>query len=253
MSEFKVVIPARYSSTRLPLKVLLEINGKPIFWHVYKRVLESGFSPSDIYVATDHADIYSKAESLGLNVVMTSTENESGTDRINEVSHKLAWPNETIIINVQGDEPLIPPQLIRKLRDFAITNSQFDITTAVIKLTEIEQLVNPNIVKVALAENGSALYFSRSAIPFNRDDNTNLKSCYKHIGIYTYKVKVLQKVCDNPVSELEKIEKLEQLRPLSLGYKIGALLYNEVIPHGIDVKADFEHVKNIMGGKCEYS
>ncbi|EDM26055.1 3-deoxy-manno-octulosonate cytidylyltransferase [Lentisphaera araneosa HTCC2155] len=252
MKNIKVVIPARYGSTRLPQKALLKINNKPIFWHVYQRVKEAGFLPSDIFIATDHDVIFDLAVKLSLNVVMTKDNHESGTDRINEVCHKLSWSNETIVLNVQGDEPLIPPNLLKQLCEFVLNNN-FDISTAVSCIQNLKQLNDPNIVKVALTERSNALYFSRAPIPYNRDNHQTLRNTFRHIGIYAYKVGVLNKLCSKPMAELEQIEKLEQLRALTLGYTIGAIKYVGDIPHGLDVISDFKELKKIMDGKNEYS
>ncbi|PSV22736.1 3-deoxy-manno-octulosonate cytidylyltransferase [Photobacterium leiognathi subsp. mandapamensis] len=245
MSRVKIVIPSRYGSSRLEGKPLLEINGKPLFWHVYQRSIEAGFESSDIVLATDDHRIYQKANELNLSAVMTRDDHESGTDRINEVANILNWPESTLIVNIQGDEPLIPPALISQLVDFARSNREFLITTAVNPLNSSD-FNNPNVVKAIMGLNGRALYFTRSPSPFNRDNPKDISLCYRHIGIYTYKVSALSKFCSYPEAPLEKYERLEQLRALSNGISIGACIYHGELAHGVDTYDDYLAVKKIM-------
>ncbi len=241
----KVVIPYRYASNRLPGKSLLEIRGQPIFWHVYQRVLEAGVSEENIIIATDDARIYKKAEELSLNVVMTSIEHSSGTDRINEVANIYNWDDETLVVNVQGDEPFIPASLIMSLINYTINNSQFDITTVVVSIQSAEEMTNPNDVKTILGTNGQALYFSRAAAPYNRTNPTDFSQAYRHIGIYAYKKLTLLKICNLPETLLEDYEKLEQLRALSHGMSIGAVTVKTPRPHGIDTMEDYQKILNL--------
>ncbi|MCG3886776.1 3-deoxy-manno-octulosonate cytidylyltransferase [Photobacterium leiognathi] len=247
MSMIKIVIPARYGSSRLEGKPLLEINGFPIFWHVYQRCLEANIECSDIIIATDDERIFRKASELDLPVVMTRNDHESGTDRINEVSQTLKWKEDTLVINVQGDEPLIPPSLISQVINFATDNSQYPITTAVTPINNLDDCNNPNVVKAILGLDGRALYFTRSASPFNRDNPTDISLSYRHIGIYTYRVNALSKFCSYPEAPLEKYEKLEQLRALSNGVVIGSCIYHGELPHGVDTYEDYQIIKNKMG------
>lgn len=244
-NKVKVVIPARYGSTRLPAKPLLEINSMPIFWHVAQRVLESGIPLEDMIIATDHDSIFDKAKELKLPVLMTSPEHISGTDRVNEVAVKLNWAEEVTVINVQGDEPLIPTQLIQNLIKFTL-NNQFDISTVVTPIENHENIVSPNVVKAIVTELGEVLYFTRSSAPINRDDPSDLSLANRHIGVYAYTVKLLSKFCSLPEAKLEKCEKLEQLRALTNKITIGALSYSGSIPHGIDTKSDFLKIKALM-------
>ena len=242
----KIVIPARYGSSRLPGKPLLLLCGKPMFWHVVNQAVKAGFSIQDIVVATDDQRILDAAKTCDVPAVLTNVHHASGTDRLNEVSQKMNWSSETIVINIQGDEPLIPPELIGTLRDFVISKEKFDICTVMSPLTSLEDLNNPNVVKVAQGENCSAIYFSRSPIPFNRDEPESIINKYRHVGIYAYSVASLSKFCSYPESTLEKIEKLEQLRALSNGMSIGVICFNEELPHGIDTEQDYINVKKIM-------
>ncbi|MPW36251.1 3-deoxy-manno-octulosonate cytidylyltransferase [Vibrio sp. B1Z05] len=246
MNKLKVVVPARFGSSRLPGKPLLTILGKPIFWHVYQRVLEAGIPASDIVIATDDLKIHQTAIELDVPSLMTRKSHDSGTDRLNEVAEKLNWDDDTLVINVQGDEPLIPGEVISQLAHFSLNSGQFDIFTVVTPLIEKKDFLNPNVVKVVLGEIGRAIYFSRSPIPFNRDSVGSLESCYRHVGIYAYTVESLRRFCNCRVSDIEKLEKLEQLRALSYGLTIGATVVGNAPPHGIDTKEDYLTVKNIM-------
>ncbi|KTD88866.1 3-deoxy-manno-octulosonate cytidylyltransferase [Pseudoalteromonas sp. H71] len=242
----KVVIPARYGSSRLPGKPLLELKGKPLFWHVVQRVLESGVCLDDIIIATDDDRIFEVAKQLSLPVLMTSNQHESGTDRVNEVAKHFGWESDTIVVNVQGDEPLIPPSAIVSVIEFAVKNKNYEITTAVSSIESTIDLNNPNIVKAIIAENGRALYFTRCAAPFNRDEPHTIYNCFRHIGIYTYRCDVLNKLCLLAPAQLEKIEKLEQLRALSHGYSIGATVLSSAPPHGIDTVEDYKDLLKLM-------
>lgn len=247
--KVKVVIPARFGSSRLPGKPLLKLCGMPIFWHVFQRAVESGVPPQDIIVATDDERILSVASELFIPCVMTNATHASGTDRINEVAIKHGWDDDTLIVNIQGDEPLIPCSLISQLIDFTKDNILFDITTAISPIHDFEDVNNPNIVKVAMGENNRAVYFSRSAIPYNRDKDVSVALIYKHVGIYAYPVKILRQFCQYSESSLENIEKLEQLRALSNGLSIGATFVEHELPHGIDTEQDYLNVKTIMENK----
>jgi 3-deoxy-manno-octulosonate cytidylyltransferase (CMP-KDO synthetase) len=245
-SPIKVVIPARFGSSRLPGKPLLLINNKPIFWHVVQRVIEAGVLLTDIVVATDDLRIQQKAEALNLPVMMTSSEHVSGTDRINEVTMQKNWPDDTVILNVQGDEPLIPAHLIRQLIAFTQSNCEFDITTAVSAISTKDDFVNPNVVKAILGENNRALYFTRSSAPTNRDYPDCLSMAFRHIGIYAYRKLALQSFCSFSEAPLEQYEKLEQLRALSNGMKIGAVVIDDAPVHGVDTLEDYQQLKQIM-------
>lgn len=244
--KFKVVIPARYGSSRLPAKPLLEISGKPVFWHVVQRVLEAGVAIDDILIATDDARIEEAAKALSLPVIMTSDKHVSGTDRVHEVALKMAWPESTLVMNVQGDEPLIPESLIRELIDFTQQNNNFSVTTAATAITKLSDFNNLNVVKAIVSEHNEALYFTRAPAPINRDAPDDLSAAKRHVGVYVYKVSALKIICKLPESHLEKLEKLEQLRALSNGLSIGVMDYIGDIPHGIDTKEDYLAVKQKM-------
>lgn len=244
--NIKVVIPARYGSTRLHAKALLLIQGKPLFWHVVQRCLESGIALDNIVIATDDHRIMDLAENLFLPVLMTSKEHQSGTDRLCEVANALNWSSQTIVINVQGDEPLIPNLLIKAVAAFKVSQPQFSIVTAVAPLDDYDDFINPNVVKAIVGEEGRALYFTRSSTPINRSDSRDLSLAHRHIGIYAYTVESLNLFCSFPESLLERYEKLEQLRALSNGLTIGAFCFEGKVSHGVDTAADFEKIKHIM-------
>mgnify|MGYP000569053699 CR=1 FL=1 len=249
--DVKVVIPARLGSSRLPGKPLLKILGKPIVLHVVERCKEAGIDNSNIFVATDDKAVLFSLKNAGTQVVMTSPTHQSGTERINEVAQINKWSPDTIVLNVQGDEPMIPPSLIQSVASFAAANSHFDITTAVVKIDTEEEFSNPNVVKAILGQEGRAIYFTRSKAPVNRDLSHDLSLAKRHIGIYSYRVSALQKFCFYGEDALENYEKLEQLRALSHGMSIGATVYSGNVPHGVDTLKDFEEIKKLMEDKVQ--
>jgi 3-deoxy-manno-octulosonate cytidylyltransferase (CMP-KDO synthetase) len=218
-------------------------------WHVVQRCIEGGFNKENIVVATDSVEIQNKLHKYNIKTVMTSSEHISGTDRVYEVASKLAWPLSDTVINVQGDEPLIPAQLIRELASFTKKINNFDITTAVVPISSGEDLDNPNVVKAVLGENSRAVYFTRSATPINRDDPGDMSLAYRHVGIYAYSVKSLGVFCSLESSSIEKYEKLEQLRAISNGLSIGAIMFTDHVPHGVDTQDDYNKIKNIIEGE----
>jgi 3-deoxy-manno-octulosonate cytidylyltransferase (CMP-KDO synthetase) len=242
----KVVIPARFGSSRLPGKPLLELNNKPIYWHVVQRVLEAGIAIQDIVVATDDERIIKSAVAESIPVQLTANNHISGTDRINEVALLNGWEDNVIVLNVQGDEPLIPNQLISELAEFTCNNPKFSITTAVSPIKHECDYKNPNVVKAVLGEGNRALYFTRSSSPFNRDEPMCYAQAYRHVGIYAYRVGALKEFCSYSETKLEKCEKLEQLRALSHGMSIGAIVIDDAPPHGVDTIKDYEQLKKLM-------
>ncbi|OCH05710.1 3-deoxy-manno-octulosonate cytidylyltransferase [Aliivibrio fischeri] len=242
----KVVIPARYGSSRLPGKPLLTLLDKPVIWHVIERCKEAGIEQNDIFVATDDQRIIDALRDESIQVVLTSSEHQSGTDRINEVAQIKGWDEDTIIVNVQGDEPMIPYRLIQRIVSFTQLNPSYHITTAVVPLVSQDDFVNPNVVKAIIGHNGRALYFTRSPSPLNRDNSSDLSLAKRHIGIYAYRASALKQFCSYSEDKLEQYEKLEQLRALSHGMSIGATIFDGFVPHGIDTIDDYENIKKIM-------
>ena len=233
-----VIIPARYASTRLEGKPLLRAKGKTIIQWVYEKAVQSKLA-SDVIVATDDKRIYDEVVNFGGKACMTSTEHKCGTDRIVEVLNK--YPDIDIAVNVQGDEPMIEPESIDKAIEVLIDDKNADMSTLIRKIDEILEINNPNVVKAVKDNNGFAMYFSRSNIPYER--NKNQASTYAHIGLYVYRREALLKMSKLPQSDLEKAESLEQLRALQNGIKIKTAVVNYK-PVGIDTREDFEEFLN---------
>lgn len=246
---FRVVIPARYASARLPGKVLREIAGKPMLQWVYERAGAAG--AREVLIATDDDLIVSAAHSFGAVAEMTARAHASGTDRIAEVARARGWAAEEIVVNVQADEPLIPAALIRQVGALLESHPQADIGTLATAVESLAELLDTNAVKVVCDAQGRALYFSRAPIPWNRDgapaglaSQRDLTGARRHIGIYAYRVAALLRLAALPVSALETSEKLEQLRALEDGFDIRVA--DAVEPPGPDVNtlADLERVRS---------
>lgn len=216
-TDFHVIIPARYQSTRFPGKLLMEINGATVIERVYRQALLA--QPKSIIIATDHEDIASHARSFGAQVEMTSSAHQSGTDRIAEVVARGVYAAEDIIVNVQGDEPFIAPQLITQVAR-GLTQTKAPMSTLCWPITSLEQLNNPNTVKVVRSHDKHALYFSRSPIPAHRDDVISYAHSFRHVGLYAYRAAFLLDFVSWPVCDLEQYEALEQLRVLWSGATI---------------------------------
>ena len=237
--DIVAIIPARYASTRFPGKLLVKLDNKPIIQHVFERTRQSKLI-NTVIIATDDDRISDNVKRFGGNVMMTSANHKSGTDRIAEVAQSI---NADIIVNVQGDEPLIEPSAIDSAIEPLINNSEILISTLAHKITNKEELLNPNVVKVVIDKRDFAIYFSRSIIPFARDGiNLAKQIYYKHVGVYVYRRDFLLTFCKLSQSYLEKIEKLEQLRALENGYKIKVVKTNYK-SIGIDTQEDLERLK----------
>lgn len=243
--SFRVVIPARYASARLPGKPLLDIAGKPMVIRVAEQAKKSG--ADSIVIATDFERIMQVAETHHVEAVMTRVDHVSGTDRIAEVAQQLNWNDDEIIVNVQGDEPLIDPALIQEVALTLAHSRDAVMATACHAIHDEASMLNPNIVKVVMDKNGNALYFSRSPIPYPRDDahKQNIKA-HRHIGIYAYRVGFLKQYAELSVTELEQIECLEQLRVLHHGYKIAVTITDNAPATGVDTRADLDYVRSIF-------
>lgn len=259
--DFYVIIPARMDSTRLPNKMMLDIDGIPLIVRTAKQAQKS--NAIKVIVATDHPDIKKICATHDIEAIMTDTKHQTGTDRIAEVLKSLNLKPETIIVNVQGDEPLIEPELINGLANF-IKTQQTQIATVAHKITTEADVFNPNVVKVVLDKNHNALYFSRAPIPFCRDNiiaNDDAKQNFirftlpqetpilRHVGIYAYLVDFLHNYDCMPSSAIENLEKLEQLRALYNGYKIAVLVTNDIPAYGIDTQEDLLRVRNYLTEK----
>ena len=244
-TDFRVVIPARHASTRLPGKPLLVLSGRTMLQHVYERALRSG--AAEVLIATDDERIQRVAEDFGATVCMTGSAHQSGTERLGEVVQRLGWGEHTIVVNVQGDEPLIPPSLIAlAARDLAEHPDAVVATLAHPCASELE-LQDPNVVKLVLDRDGFALYFSRAPIPFRRDtDSSVARPMLRHIGLYAYRAGFLSRYRHMEPSPLEHEEKLEQLRVLWHGLKIHVGMTDEMPGPGVDTADDLVRVASML-------
>lgn len=242
---FTVIIPARYGATRLPGKPLLDVAGKPMLQHTYERALSS--DATAVYVATDDSRIKQAAEAFGAKVLMTSTDHVSGTDRLQEAAALLGLAPEEIVVNVQGDEPLIPASVINQVAANIASMKEVGIATLCEVITDPLEIEDPNSVKVVFDCNGHALYFSRATLPFN--SSADAGNCYRHVGLYAYKVEILNKFIHWPVADIERTEKLEQLRALYNGVAIHVAISHEKIPAGVDTEKDLMAVRQFLSSK----
>lgn len=245
--KFSVIIPARYGSTRFPGKPLADIAGKPMIQHVVERARESG--ATQVVVATDDARIRDVVEGFGAVVCMTATTHESGTERLAEVVERLGFESSEVVVNVQGDEPFIPPANIQQVAENLYRHQAAEMATLAVRLSEVEELFNPNVVKVVTDKLGYALYFSRATIPYDRarfldaDSIDEIGDYYlRHIGIYAYRAGFIRQYVNMTPSGLEQIESLEQLRVLWHGEKIHVDLAHQAPPTGIDTPQDLARV-----------
>jgi 3-deoxy-manno-octulosonate cytidylyltransferase (CMP-KDO synthetase) len=249
--SFNVIIPARLASTRLPNKPLADLGGKPMVVRVAERAMQSG--ASQVVVATDHADIIRACEQHGVKARMTRANHPSGTDRIAEVAAALGLPSDAVVVNVQGDEPLIDPALIAATA--ALITREVPMATAAHPIADLTEVFNPNVVKVVLDKTGRALYFSRATIPWHRDGFAQSKEAVpagyqplRHIGLYAYSNVFLQTYPTLALSPLEQIEALEQLRVLWHGFPIAVHVTPAAPAAGVDTPEDLARVRPYFGG-----
>lgn len=251
MSDYKIVIPARYASSRLPGKPLIDLAGKPMVQHVYERALEAG--ASEVLVATDDERIRDAVGNFGGKVIMTSPEHENGTERIAEVAAIMGWDDDTVIVNLQGDEPLIPRSLIEQTADGLLQNPDAGMSSVCTPITTAHDAFDPNVVKVVLNKRSFALYFSRASIPWDRDqykvtqaEVTGRMPVYRHIGMYGYRVSFLKDYGSMETCPLELTESLEQLRALWYGVGIHMTVIDQAPGHGIDTPDDVARVAALL-------
>jgi len=248
---FSVVIPARFGSTRLPGKPLLDIAGKPMIQRVWDQACAS--EAERVIVATDDQRIADVAAAFGADVCLTDSAHRSGTDRLAEVAQTRALAASDIVVNVQGDEPLIPPQVINQVADNLAANPEASIATLAEPITTLEELTNGNAVKVVCDHQGMALYFSRAPIPWPRDAMAAGEPVFppdgnwaRHIGIYAYRAGFLARYITWPPADLEQWEQLEQLRALYNGEKIHVALASAAVPAGVDTEGDLQAVRRAL-------
>lgn len=243
--DFLVVIPARLGSSRLPRKPLADIGGKPMVIRVAERAKES--NAQRVVVATDSPEIQAVCNDHGIECLLTSADHPTGTDRIAEVAHLLKLAGNTLVVNVQGDEPLIPAALINQVAQTLADHVQCAISTVAVPITENAEIENPNVVKVVLNHANEAMYFSRAPIPFVRDAQVKQKTEYlRHLGIYAYRADFLQAYSKLEPAPPEQAEALEQLRALWNGYRIAVHTALEAPPAGVDTPEDLERVRKLL-------
>jgi 3-deoxy-manno-octulosonate cytidylyltransferase (CMP-KDO synthetase) len=247
--EFLVVIPARLGSTRLPRKPLADIAGKPMVVRVAEQAKLS--NAQSVIVATDSKEIQAACNEHRIECLLTSPDHLTGTDRIAEVAELLKLPANALVVNVQGDEPIIPPELINQVAQTLAENSACAISTVSTPITDLAEIENPNVVKVVLNRSNEALYFSRASIPFVRDQNmqsqtANLYTHLRHLGIYAYRAEFLSAYTRLEPAPPEQAEALEQLRALWNGYRIAVHIAPEAPPAGVDTPEDLERVRQSL-------
>ena len=239
------VIPARWASSRFEGKVLVAIQGKPMIQHVWEQAQKSKLL-KDVIIACDDKRVFHIAQEFGATVIMTSPDHQSGTDRIAEVIGNI---KTDVIVNIQGDEPLINPEVIDALAQAIVSDESCSMATVIKKITDEKELNDPNVVKVVIDNHKNAIYFSRSAIPFHRDrtsfENFTEVGYYKHLGLYAYTKEFLAIFVELPPSPLEQVEKLEQLRVLEAGYPIKTI-ETDMETIGVDTPEDLKKVEAII-------
>jgi len=244
--DFLVVIPARLGSTRLPRKPLADIGGKPMVIRVAERAKQS--LAQSVVVATDSTEIQAVCDEYRIECLLTHPDHPTGTDRIAEVAQLLKLPDTALVVNVQGDEPLIPPELINQVAKTLAEHQQCAISTVAVPIIDKTEIQNPNVVKVVLNRLGEAMYFSRAAIPFVRDAQSDHEIRHlRHLGIYAYRAEFLQAYTRLDPAPPEQAEALEQLRALWNGYRIAVHTASKAPPAGVDTPEDLERVRQLLG------
>lgn len=254
--SFRVVIPARYGSVRLPGKALVEIGGQALIAHVIARAADSG--AAEIVVATDDERIAGVARRAGAVVVMTRADHACGTDRIAEAVATRAYDDEVIVVNLQGDEPLMPGEVIRQVGR-ALDDADAEMATIAAPIDGARELTDPNVVKVVCDATGLALYFSRAVVPWDRDRQPDAAAALlaapriyrRHLGLYACRVGFLRRFAALPPCPLEEIEKLEQLRALYHGARIRVLSAAVEVPAGVDTPGDLEAVRRVLAARSD--
>ena len=248
-----IVIPARFASSRLPGKPLLAIHGRPMILRVVDQAKKvAGFD--DLCVATDDERIAEVCRAEGVDVVITSADHPSGTDRLSEVARIKGWASEDIIVNVQGDEPLLPAQLVQQVAQLLESQPESSMSTLCEPIHSLDEFHRDSIVKVVMSKYNQALYFSRATIPYDRDsakqEVQELHSqAYRHLGLYAYRVNLLQEYVSWNMGVLEQLESLEQLRVLENGHRIAIAVAEANLPPGVDTQADLDRL-NEMDVSC---
>lgn len=244
-----IVIPARFASSRLPGKPLLLIHGRPMILRVVDQAKKvAGFD--DLCVATDDPRIAAVCQAEGVDVVLTHPEHPSGTDRLSEVARIKGWAADDVIVNVQGDEPLLPAQLVQQVTQLLLDHPQCSMSTLCEPIHQLDEFQRDSIVKVVMNKRNEALYFSRATIPYDRDGAkqavpTLHTQAFRHLGLYAYRVKLLQEYVTWEQGNLEKLESLEQLRVLENGHRIAIDVAEANLPPGVDTQADLDRLNTL--------
>ena len=244
-----IVIPARFASSRLPAKPLLLIHGRPMILRVVDQAKKvEGFD--DLCVATDDERIAEICRAEGVDVVLTSPDHPSGTDRLSEVARLKGWAEDDIIVNVQGDEPLLPAKLVKQISQLLVDNPNCSMSTLCEPISVLDEFQRDSIVKVVMSKHNEALYFSRATIPYDRDgakqkQQSMHSSAYRHLGLYAYRVKLLQEYVTWDQGVLEKLESLEQLRVLENGHRIAIAIAEANLPPGVDTQEDLDRLNSM--------
>ena len=248
---YHIVIPARFASERLPGKVLLDLAGQTMLQRVWQRAMDS--SAESVVIATDDEQIIAAAESFGAQAVMTSAEHQSGSDRIAECAAQLDWSNDHLVVNLQGDEPLMPPVCLDQLAALLDERMDCEVASLYWPISDADEVQNPNAVKVVVDSDGTAMFFSRSPIPYPRDF-ADFEAALaagvewkRHLGLYAYRLNALRGYTSADPTPLEMTERLEQLRIMEQGGRIAMAQACEFIPAGIDTIEDLERVREIIG------
>jgi len=251
---FKVIIPVRYHSKSMPGKALMDIAGKPMIQRVYEQCIQSG--ADSVAIATDHVDIKKVVEKFGATACMTSTRHESGTERLAEAVAMLGYDEDEVVVNVQGNEPLIPPEVIHQVANNLLEHDNIKIATLCEQIRKPKNLFNPMIVKVVMNKRSHALYFSRAPIAWDEQhfplaENVTELPCehFRHVGLYAYRVGFLQEYIGWDPSPLEKVEKLEQLRALYYGTRIHVAIAKKNIPMDVNTEEDFKAIQTHFAKK----
>lgn len=255
--KYVILIPARMHSSRLPEKPMADIEGLPMVVRVALRGREAG--AERVVVATDHPDIEAVCRAHGVEVVMTKDSHPTGTDRLAEAVTLLGLADDEIVVNLQGDEPLMPVDVMQRVAELLDAHPDWAMTTAAHTLGSVEEFLNPNVVKVTTDHTGRALTFSRAPIPWPRDHFRKTRAslpegftALHHLGLYAYRVSFLKAFPTLPQAPIEKFESLEQLRALYYGYEIGVLPLDAALPAGVDTEEDLERVRRVFRGEQEH-
>lgn len=248
--EYHIVIPARYASERLPGKLLRDLDGRPLLRHVWDRA--RGSAARSVTIAADDERLRKAAEAFGADVVMTAVTHQSGSDRIVECGDRLGWPDDQLLVNLQGDEPMMPAACLDQVALLLASSGDCDVASLYWPITDAEEVMNPNAVKVVTDQNGRALYFSRSPIPFTRNFDAIAsaiaagESWKRHLGLYAYRLGALRRFTAAGPTPLERAERLEQLRVLEQGGSIAMAPACEFIPAGVDTEDDLSRIEKLF-------